>query len=58
MYKNMKYNNLILFHMAFTDNVYRFECDNSIVGKLEDTVLQLLNWRVEQLTEMLIFSIC
>ena len=37
--------------MSFTENVYRFECDNTIVGKLEDIVLDLLNWRILKHTE-------
>ena len=38
--------------MSFTDNVYRMECDiNTIIGKLEDIVLDLLNWRILKHTE-------
>ena len=37
--------------MSFTENVYRFECDNTLIGKFEDIVLQLLNWRILKHTE-------
>ncbi len=32
--------------MTFIDNVYRYDCDNSLVGRIEDIITMLLNWRI------------
>ena len=32
--------------MDITENVYRFDCDNTIVGKFEDSILGIMNWRI------------
>ena len=32
--------------MGFTDNVYRFDCDNTIIGNFEDNILRFMNLRI------------